>query len=115
MKYRLEFEYERIWQSFHHDHRTHPPLPMERRFEPKFIWYLGDTSIPLSPYFASLGEARHWFELHQAPHRIAQERRKSTGHRRASSRFAAVAFASRFDRRRYAGRRWKDQVAQFCF
>ena len=115
MYYRLEFEHDHTWKAFHQDQKTAAPSPLERRFERKYVWYLGATTIAVSPHFNTLREARHWFELTQIKGTPREERRKPFSQRRSDQRLASLAFASRFDRREQSGRRWTDQVAKFSF
>lgn len=112
MHYRLEYEHEKTWESFHHNA---PVRPLELRFERKYVWYLGTTSIVISPHFSKLTDARRWFEMMQLRTAPSVERRNQLKKRRFDNRFGAIAFAAKYDRRDQLGRRWTDQLAKFAF
>lgn len=115
MRYRLEFEYDKTWAAFHLTPKVEALTPLEKRFERKYVWYLGATTIAVSPYFNTLREARHWFELTQIKYAPEEERREPSSRRCSDQRLASLAFASRFDRREQSGRRWTDQLSKFSF
>lgn len=112
MYYRLEYEFERTWSSFH---ETASSKPLERQFERKFVWYLADTPIPVSPYFSKLSDARHWFEMKMRINRNDPERRASTRVRRSDTNFSTLSFSKKYDRRADSGRRWIDQIGKFGY
>lgn len=112
MHYRLEYEHEKTWESFHHNA---PARPMELHFERKYVWYLDTTSIAISPRFSKLNEARQWFQLMQLRSVPSVDRRNQVHKRRFENRFGAIAFAAKYDRRSQKGRRWTDQLAKFAF
>lgn len=110
MIYSLKFEKDPTWRPFHADNEVRAGGGFE--FVPKYFWYVENLPYAISPGLNSLIEAKQWFELKFHELTPSIERREPATDRRWPAP-SAMAFASRFDRRRPSGRRWTDQIAQY--